>query len=60
MRRVSRVSEGENWMIRVIHPRWAMEEYARIFRSCVWLSPPQPPIRVDARPSIIKRVGLLG
>lgn len=52
--------EGENWIIRVIQPRWAMEEYARIFRSWVWFSPPQPPIKVDVRPSMIRSVGLLG
>lgn len=34
-------------MMAVIHPIWAIEEYARIFRSWVWLSPPQPPIRMD-------------
>ncbi len=31
----------------VIHPMWAIEEYARIFRSWVWLSPPHPPTRMD-------------
>lgn len=60
MSRVSKVREGENWIIRVIQPKWAIEEYARIFRSCVWFRPPQPPIRVDETPKIIKRVGLLG
>lgn len=27
---------------------WAIEEYARIFRSWVWLSPPHPPIMIDS------------
>ena len=31
----------------VIHPMWVIDEYARIFRSCVWLRPPQPPARTD-------------
>ena len=57
---MSRVSEGENWIIRVIQPRCAIEEYARILRSWVWLRPPQPPIKVEVTPRIIKRVGLLG
>lgn len=54
------VREGENWTTRTIHPRCAIEEYAKIFRSCVWFKPPQPPIRVDARPSIMSIVGLAG
>lgn len=33
VRRVSRVREGENCRTRIIHPRWAMDEYAKIFRS---------------------------
>lgn len=35
VRRVSRASEGINWVTNIIHPRWAMDEYARIFRSWV-------------------------
>lgn len=31
----------------VIQPMWAIDEYAIIFRSCVWFSPPQPPIIMD-------------
>lgn len=54
------VREGENCSTRIIHPRWAMEEYARIFRSCVWFKPPQPPIRVEANPRLINRLGLVG
>lgn len=34
-------------MIAVIHPMCAMDEYAIIFRSCVWFSPPHPPIRIE-------------
>ncbi|MDG2555485.1 hypothetical protein P7M41_26175, partial [Vibrio parahaemolyticus] len=48
--RVRRVREGENWRIKIIQPKWAVDEYARIFRSCVWLSPPQPPTRVEVMP----------
>lgn len=36
-------------MINIIHPRCAMEEYAKIFRSCVWFNPPHPPTSVEAR-----------
>lgn len=32
---VSIVREGENCNTKIIHPRWAIEEYARIFRNCV-------------------------
>lgn len=39
----------------VIHPMWAMEEYARIFRSWVWFSPPQPPTRMDSM-DIVSRI----
>lgn len=31
----------------IIHPIWVIEEYARILRSWVWFSPPQPPTRID-------------
>lgn len=31
----------------VIQPIWAIDEYAKIFRSWVWLSPPHPPTRMD-------------
>jgi len=27
------VREGLNWRTRIIQPRWAIDEYARIFRS---------------------------
>ena len=30
-----RVSWGAIWATRIIHPKWAMDEYARILRSCV-------------------------
>jgi hypothetical protein len=29
------------------HPRWLIEEYARIFRIEVWLSPPKEPISTE-------------
>lgn len=31
----------------VIQPMWAIEEYARIFRSWVWFNPPHPPKTTD-------------
>lgn len=33
--KVINVKEGENGRINIIHPRCAIDEYARIFRSCV-------------------------
>lgn len=35
VKRVRRVNVGTNWRMRIIQPRWAIEEYARILRSCV-------------------------
>lgn len=35
VRRVRSVMEGENCKTRIIQPRWAIDEYARILRSCV-------------------------
>lgn len=32
-----------------IHPRWLIEEYARIFRRLVWLIPINPPITIEHR-----------
>lgn len=58
--RARNVREGENCNTRIIQPRWAIEEYARIFRSCVWFSPPQPPISVEVSPRKIMRFGLAG
>lgn len=31
----------------IIHPMWAMDEYAKIFRVWVWLRPPQAPMVTD-------------
>lgn len=58
--RARNVREGENWRTKIIQPRWAIDEYARIFRSCVWLRPPQPPISVEVSPRKIRRFGLAG
>lgn len=58
--RVMRVREGENCKTKIIHPRWAIEEYAKIFRSWVWFKPPQPPTRVERRPKISKSSQLAG
>lgn len=60
VRRVKRVREGENCKTRIIQPRCAVDEYARILRSCVWLRPPHPPTRVDVKPSKIRVVGFEG
>lgn len=46
-------------MIAVIQPMWAIEEYARIFRSWVWFSPPQPPIRMDRMDIVSRMSGLI-
>lgn len=43
----------------VIQPIWAIEEYAMIFRSCVWLRPPQPPIITDMMDIVRSRLGLI-
>jgi len=45
-------------MIKIIHPRWAMDEYASTLRSWVWFSPPQPPTSVERRPRVMRREGL--
>lgn len=31
-----------------------MDEYARIFRRCVWFSPPHPPVSVDRMARVVK------
>lgn len=47
---VSRVRLGENCKISIIQPICVIDEYAKIFRVCVWFSPPQPPTRIDSMP----------
>ncbi len=42
------VSVGLYTRTAVIHPICAIDEYAMIFRSWVWLRPPQPPTRIDS------------
>lgn len=42
----------------VIHPRWEMDEKARIFRSWVWFNPIQPPRAAERMASVASRVGL--
>lgn len=49
------MSFGDRVRIVTIHPRWAIDENAMIFRSWVWFSPPHPPIIMDASPSITIR-----
>lgn len=41
----------------VIHPRWEMEEKAKIFRICVWFSPIHPPIAADRIARVVRSVG---
>ena len=45
--------------IAVIQPIWAIEEYAMIFHSCVWLRPPQPPTMTDKMDIVRIRLGLI-
>lgn len=47
MIRFSSVIVGLYGRTAVIQPMWAIDEYAIIFRSWVWFSPPQPPIIID-------------
>lgn len=46
-------------MMAAIQPMWAIEEYARIFRSWVWFSPPQPPTSTDVAAIVTSRFGLM-
>lgn len=41
----------------VIQPRWAIDEKARIFRTCVWFSPIHPPMAADAMAMVVSRSG---
>lgn len=41
----------------VIQPRWAIDEKARTFRICVWLSPVRPPMAADAMATVVSRSG---
>lgn len=36
---------------------WAIEEYAIIFRVCVWFSPPQAPMKIDEIARMVVMVG---
>lgn len=45
--------------IAVIQPMCAIDEYAMIFRSWVWFSPPQPPTRIDSMAITIIMLGLM-
>lgn len=40
------------------HPRWAMDEKAKIFRSCVWFRPIHPPMVTEAMARMVSNVGL--
>ena len=42
-----------------IQPIFPIEEKARIFRTCVWFSPPHPPTITDSKPMAIIRLGLI-
>lgn len=50
---------GLNVIIAIIHPIWAIDEYAMIFRSWIWLRPPQPPSMMDRMAIIMIRVELM-
>ena len=41
----------------VIQPRWAIDEKARTFRICVWLSPIHPLMAADAMAMFVSRSG---
>lgn len=58
--RARSVREDENCRTRIIHPRCAMDEYARILRSWVWFRPPHPPIRVEMRARRINKFWFAG
>lgn len=45
-------------MIAASHPRWAMDEKARTFRSCVWFRPIHPPRATEAMAMMVSNVGL--
>lgn len=40
-----------------IQPKWEMDEKARIFRICVWLSPIHPPKAVERMAMVVSNVG---
>lgn len=40
-----------------IHPKWEMEEKARIFRTCVWFNPIHPPRAAERTAIQVSRVG---
>lgn len=52
-----RVIWGAIWDTNTIHPKWAIDEYARTLRSWVWLRPPHPPTRVEVRAKAVSRKG---
>lgn len=56
---MSRVRFGLNVIIAIIHPMWAIDEYAMIFRSWVWFRPPQPPNMMDRMAIVMMRVELM-
>lgn len=59
MTRLNIVKVGLYVTIAIIHPIWAIDEYAMIFRSWVWLSPPHPPNMTDRVPISSMRVGFI-
>lgn len=54
------LSWGEKGSTTIIHPRWAMDEKARSFRTCVWFRPPQPPMTADKIPRVRKAQAIWG
>lgn len=45
-------------MMTAIQPRWEIDEKARIFRTCVWFSPIQPPKAAEAIAMVVSSAGL--
>lgn len=57
--RFSIIRVGLYTVTAAIQPMCVIDEYARIFRSCVWFRPPQPPIKIDRMAIVISRSGLI-
>lgn len=57
MVRLSNIRLGLYGRMASIHPMWVIDEYAMIFRVCVWLSPPHAPMKIDVIARIDVRVG---
>jgi len=58
--RLSVLNWGEKGNTTIIHPRWAIDEKANSFRTCVWFSPPHPPTTADKIPKVRKVQAIWG